>query len=312
MVPKRLWLALAPLAVLILVPSATGARTTVNAIGVISCLGGTNCSLAITNTGNETIHYMQLFSKVDITSFTPPGGWTGGIDSANRKHVGASSTQGLASPSNASFRFRTAQGYPQNAGGELHVSADGKQDVVVGATGPTSAPPKPKPKPPPCKCKTLTVELAFGSKPEIVDSTPGHLSIALTLHWEMDCTNGSGRCKGTITASPATSDRANGLRLKRLTGKNRTGAIACEGPCTKRNGGNVRFRLAGGATFGSEKLGKSVRVITLEVDRFCSRELAPRTFDLIFGRDELGKPEIDYEKSDLNGNGIRDGREKKK
>jgi len=310
MVPKRLWLVLAALT-LVLVPLASGARTTVNAIGVISCLGGTNCSLAITNTGNETIHYMQLFSKVDITSFTPPAGWTGGIDSGNRKHVGASSTQGLASPSNAAFRFTTAQGYPQNAGGQLHVSADGKQDVVVGATGPTSAPPKPKPKPQ-CRCKTLTAELAFGSKPEIVESTPGHLSIDLTLHWEMDCTDGAGDCKGTITTSPTTADRANGLRLKRLKGRNRTGVIACEGPCTKPNGGNVRFRLAGGANFGSEKLGKSVRVITLEVDRFCSRELAPRTFDLIFGRDELGKPEIDHEKSDLNGNGIRDGREKKK
>lgn len=308
---KRLWLVLALLALLALVPSASGAPPTVNAIGVISCLGGTNCSLAVTNTGNETIHYMQFFAKVDITSFTPPAGWTGGIDSNNHKHVGASSTQGLASPSNTSFRFTAAQGYPQNGGGELHVSADGKQDVVVGATGPTSAPPPPKPKPPPCKCKTINVDFEHRSKPEIVDSTAGRLSIDLWLHWDMECTTGAGRCTGRVVASPTVQDKNSGLRIKRLKGTNRTGVIKCDGPCSEPiHGGIVHFRMVGGSNFGAAKLGKSVRLITLEVDRFCTRDLAPKTFDFVFGL-YGGKPEIDYKKSDLNGNGIADGKEKK-
>jgi hypothetical protein len=187
---------------------------------------------------------------------------------------------------------------------------DGTAQVAFG-TQASPPPPPPTPKPKPCKCKTLTVELQHGRLPELVDSTAGRLSIDLWLHWEMDCTKGSGGCEGTITASPSVADKNKGLRIKRLKGKSRGGEITCKGPCFKLNGGNVHFRLAGGANFGEGKLARSVRAITLEVDRFCSKDLAPKVFEFVFSRG-TGAPDIDHLKSDFNGNGIPDGDEKKK
>ena len=317
--------ALLALVLVLLTLAAAASATQQVGSGTATITGsGTSWSLTIANTGTEAIKCWRYTFPPGIQATAirnSPTGWqVGGNKPPPAPILGGRSDAGIAPSGRATFGFTTTRAF--DTGRRLSgVSADppgitaGSTDCVSDFNIPTdygSSPPPPQPKPKPCKCKTLDVEIPVLRHPEIVRSTAGGLSIDFWLKWVMDCTNGAGRCRGTVTASPTVGDRASGLRVKRLKGKNRTGVIDCEGPCSRLNGGNVHFRLLGGANFGEAKLGKSVRVITLEVDRFCSRDLAPRTLDFVFGRDYRGEPEIDFEKSDLNGNGIRDGKEKKK
>lgn len=88
----------------------------------------------------------------------------------------------------------------------------------------------------------------------------------------------------------------------------------CEGDCAQnRKTRNNDFRTRGGGyltlapPFG-KNFGSDVRSVTVVVERTCRRVLAPKIFEIVFGRD--GK--VDRRRSDLNGNGIADGKEKRR
>ena len=285
----------------LLVPMAQGSTSLVYVSAKITKTP-VGYALTIKNAGDEPVKCFKftLAPRVRATGIgTPPAGWQVGAPTPppSPALVGKGEP-GIPPGGTGVFPFRTDVTYPLDAGGTIAVSSDCKADFSFEVSGPSA----------PCMCDKLTVQIRGV---DIVQATPTHLSIDLPITWDMECTGGAGKCTGELNVAPTVEDRRSGLRVKRLKGTSRTGKVSCKGSCQRGNGANVRFRISGGASFGSGKLGKSVRTISVEVDRFCERERAPLIFDIALGSDASG-PYIDPKKSDLNGNGIADGKEKKR
>jgi hypothetical protein len=123
----------------------------------------------------------------------------------------------------------------------------------------------------------------------------------------MRCTAGSeATCSGSLRLSPTAADRARGLRLVAAKPP-RSSTFVCMGLC----GGSAyknskKYSLIGGSSFGTEALGRTVKTLSLEVDRICSGKVTSQVIDFAF--DSRGR--LDLAKSDLDGNGAADGKRK--
>jgi hypothetical protein len=126
----------------------------------------------------------------------------------------------------------------------------------------------------------------------------------------MRCKGGAGKCKGTLIPSASRASKAGGLRVSiggDLAGEKR---VTCTGTCKRVSRGTDELLLGSDSpVFRERNVGKGDgRTITIEVDRFCNGERSPLIFDLVL---KPGTGALDRARSDLNGNGIPDGRTRK-
>jgi hypothetical protein len=241
-----------------------------------------------------------------------PAGWQLGASQPPPAPIfGGRSATGIAPGAAETFTFTTNVALP--TGTQLKLSPNCRDDITVGTTGPTGPPPPPPPPPKPkkCECESLEVELR-GYQPD-----PRRLSFY--LDWTLECTRaGIGACKGKLTVELATAARQAGVRVSVSTPKlkdSKPGArgawiVNCEGECEI---GVARRDFTGDASvtviaparepFGPQGVGS----LMLEVDRFCKRELTTKRFRIAFNDGGA----ISKRRSDLNGNGVADGKEKK-
>ena len=158
----------------------------------------------------------------------------------------------------------------------------------------------------PCECDSLDVVLD-------VRQTSSQSS-TLGFKWELECTGGAGPCSGTFVIKPDKAARAAGVRmgftgridLESERGANGRVEATCVGNCANQSKGES-YLLFEAETLGSW-FGDEISAMTIEVERICgSRERAPKTFKIAYG----GFGTISKRRSDLNGNGIADGKEKR-
>jgi hypothetical protein len=180
--------------------------------------------------------------------------------------------------------FTTNVPIPPNAGGEMRYSstcAPGS-DVVGRATGPVPPPPRPRP----CVCESIETRLTDLRRAEFTTGT----GFAYRLRWTMQCSAGSGRCSGMLTPRPP----------RRFRFRTEGGAeISCAGPCRGTSTGGPMLYFA---AVGEEAMERPIR---LPVDVECRRKTR-RVFTIVFRK---GAKNVDRKRSDLNGNGIPDGRD---
>jgi hypothetical protein len=84
------------------------------------------------------------------------------------------------------------------------------------------------------------------------------------------------------------------------------GTVSCKGPCAKTTQRFQKYVISGGPRWASGKRGRTDRLIRLEMKRKCKSTRIAQKFDVVFNR----SGGIDARTSDLNGNGIADGRDR--
>jgi hypothetical protein len=160
---------------------------------------------------------------------------------------------------------------------------------------------------PPCECDSLDLELEPTIYGNDAEATLGFV-------WDLECTGGRGACRGTFSIAADKAARAEGVDLRFSERSDRIEATrsrdeisaTCAGDCEHHPRTSGRANLMVRPPYG-KVLGTGVPSVTVVVERTCKRVLAPKIFEIAFragGR-------VDERRSDLNGNGIRDGKEKK-
>jgi hypothetical protein len=305
---------------LALVPLATGASSTADATAVIAG-SGTSYTLTWTAGGDEALRCMGLIllpGEVP-TGATGPAEWTIRVlplpgDAQGRWVVHATKPPpGLAPGASLAIQFTTQAPLAPNQPREIRFSSTCVvgSDVVKQSTGPTAPPrppppPPPSPKPKPCVCESLEVRL--GSR---ISSAQ---EVNLDLDWALACTKGDGGCQGKLEVELSTASKRANVRLlvvQEGTGRATGGKwfVDCEGMCFRSRGrktaGEALVSLIAPARedFGPRGIGS----VTLEVDRFCKRRLTTKRFRIAFN----AEGRVSLRRSDLNGNGVADGREKR-
>jgi hypothetical protein len=302
---------------LALAPFATGASSTADASAAIAG-SGTSYTLTWTAGGDEPLRCMGLILLPGErpTGATGPSGWTIRAlplpgDAQGRWVVHATKPPpGLAPGSSLAIQFTTQAQLAPNRPREIRFSSTCVvgSDVVKQSSGPPAPPPAPppSPKPKPCACDSLDVRL--GSR---ISSAR---EVTLDLDWTLGCTKGDGRCEGKLEVELSTASKRADVRLLVVqagTGRATGGKwlVDCEGRCLR----NRSRKIAGGAQVSldapkGEVFGPSgIRSVTLEIDRFCKRRLTTKQFLVAFSAG--GK--VSLRRSDLNGNGVADGKEKR-
>jgi hypothetical protein len=300
---------------LALVPLATGAAATADATAAITG-SGTSYTLTWTAGGDEPLRCMGLILLPGevATGATGPAGWTIRAlplpgDAQGRWVVHATKQPpGLAPGASLAIQFTTQARLAANQPREIRFSSTCVvgSDVVKTSTGPPPPPP-PSPKPKPCVCDSLDVRLGphISSKDEVI----------LDLDWDLRCTRGDGGCEGRLVVElSAAAKRAKiGLSVVQDGSGRATGGrwlVDCDGRCSRTQARttsgrdtSIYLRTPAGDVFGPQGVGS----VVLEVDRFCKRELTTKRFRIALNAG--GK--VSLRRSDLNGNGVADGKEKR-
>lgn len=254
----------------------------------------------LANTGTETIKCTRTFAPtappVTFSNVTGPSG----TQSQPSQFGNASLT--LAPGQTVTFTFQTSGPLTIANLPIVRISSD----CVGDANAQTSlaAPPPPPPPPAVCECKRLTVAAKNYSSSE-VNRTPTVLK--MTLQWTMACSKGNGLCTGKLKLLPPA-----GSDVKIVTPKNTT--VTCNGKCDP----NGNFNAAGGLPLkvtSKDDLdfdNRAGKTFVFPIQRYCVRNgkdvlLGTEKLSLVFGAGGF----LDKKKSDLNGNKIADGREKK-
>lgn len=180
---------------------------------------------------------------------------------------------------------------PADGGFQMYVSTDGQTDTGPFAIGWGGGEGPKK-----CKCKKLSISAGGVSSGQLTHPN-GPVHVGMTITWRLTCTAGQGRCKGTIAAlPPAGSDVKITQPVK---------AVTCSAPCQASSTGSFRLKATSAADLDFDsRAGKSFgfgfRVT-------CGARTRTKTVTLAFGRAGF----LDRKLSDLNANGIPDGKEKK-
>jgi hypothetical protein len=122
----------------------------------------------------------------------------------------------------------------------------------------------------------------------------------LLVEWTMTCTKGAGTCTGELTLVPSVRGKRKGIAVSSPAGK-----VACNGPCARTTTRFQRYDVSGGAKWASGKRGRTERLLRLEMNRRCKSAKTDQVFLIAFTR----SGGIDGKLSDLNANGIDDGKE---
>ena len=167
-------------------------------------------------------------------------------------------------------------------------------------TGTPVAPPPPPP-PRPCRCIRFEARIAPSSIHFVNPGETGGMHMELKVAWTMICTTGQGRCAGRFDLLPPQPALALGAKLKPNFGR-----INCNSPCGRVSHGTKEFVLTAGPKFGGDRRGRAVKSMQLRMHRECQgRKTSDRIFTFVFDpRTAL----VDKKKSDLNANGIADGK----
>jgi hypothetical protein len=295
-------------AVATIVPLASGASAKVDATGVVAG-SGTDYTITVTNTGDQSIICMQFFPNgANVVEASGPG--------SIRTFGGGFGAQGfvLLRGDTAKWTFSTDKALALSAGGKLHVSGDCANDTVIDAVGPL---------PPPCKCSKVD---AFLNNFHIFGA--GTTRIEFDVKWQITCTPGQGSgCKGKVNVlAPRGADflTQGGKTLRPAHPK--IVAVNCAGPCNATTGGKETLQYVAFQTFKDKKgkvrtrpnprflpQGRANKAFTIKVGLICISPDGvpgfPTTKTLTLKFDRLGQ--VDYKKSDLNGDGKADGRQLK-
>jgi hypothetical protein len=307
---------------LALVPFATGARATADATAVIT---GSETSYTLTwrAGGDEALRCMGLIllpGEVP-TAATGPAEWLIRVlplpgDPQGRWVVHATKQPpGLAPGASLAIQFTTQARLATNQAREIRFSSTCVvgSDVVKQSSGPIPPPPPPPrpppppPRPKPCACESLDVQLDW--------TIASEQEAAFALDWVLGCTKGDGGCAGKLEVELTTASKRENVRLRvthagtaQATGA--TWLVDCRGKCfrarprTTAGTGSVRLSTPGREVFGP----RGIASVTLEVDRTCKRRLTTKRFRVAFN----AGGGISLRRSDLNGNGVPDGNEKRK
>lgn len=178
---------------------------------------------------------------------------------------------------------------------------------------------------PPCTCGKL-----FGYLNSFHTFGAGSTRLEFNIHSAMTCTAGAGGCSGTLTLkapghakfidSSKAKNGAAGLKLKKSTA---TVAFSCAGPCSattvqqpftlqwlafKRIKVHHKHKKATFRTVPDPRFlpaGRAHTTITVKLVESCNGIVITKTLKIHF--DKHGQ--VDYKGSDLNGDGIPDGRQ---
>jgi hypothetical protein len=266
------------LCALLFVPLGVAARANVSATGVISG-SGTSYTLAVTNTGTEPIHCLRFFaaSGVQITSANGP---SGSQTQPGGNSFGSIEIQNalVAPGASAQWTFTTAQAYPPNAGGDLHVSFDCVNDVASRATGPESR----------CQCDSFTAYINPKSIGIFGAGEINHFHLEFTITWIMTCSAGTGGCSASFHLLAFTF-------LKK--GSNLGVTVHCSANCGTRRSGKQKYKLLTGAEFDSKH--RKSKTLRFDLVGSCNGDFV-RQFDFVF--DKYGQ--VDKKKSNLVGTRI--------
>jgi hypothetical protein len=125
------------------------------------------------------------------------------------------------------------------------------------------------------------------------------MTLEVLVEWTLTCSKGAGTCKGRLQLVPST--RAKRLKTSVSPGAN----VACEGPCAKKTTRFQKFVVTAGPRYGKGRRGGSgERLLRLEMKRVCTSRKLDQIFYIAFSRGGG----VDRANSDLDGNGIDDGR----
>jgi hypothetical protein len=162
--------------------------------------------------------------------------------------------------------------------------------------------------PPPAKCQCVRIKVTAKGFSSVEPTNPkGPTSMGATLHWFMACSKGVGGCEGEIAISPPAGSDIKVLAPKKAT-------VTCHGQCKKISAwsdGGVRMKTnsADDLSFDS----RAEKKIRFTLHFFCLHDgkkvaVGKETLTFAFGRQGY----LDPKASDLNGNGVPDGKEKPK
>jgi hypothetical protein len=148
-------------------------------------------------------------------------------------------------------------------------------------------------------CKDLKTRIV-GNRSSITRSTAQGVELELLVEWNLTCTKGAGTCTGELTLAPSARGKRLGVAVTAPAG-----TVGCKGPCAKTTQRFQKYVVSGGPRWASGKRGRTDKLIRLEMKRKCKSTRVPQVFDVVFNR----AGGIDARLSDLNGNGVADGRD---
>jgi hypothetical protein len=260
---------------LLFVPLGVAARANVSATGAISG-SGTNYTLTVTNTGSDPIHCLRFLapSGVQITSANGP---SGSQTQATGNSFGSIEIQNalIASGASAKWTFTTAQAYPPNAGGDLHVSFDCVNDVASHATGPEA----------PCRCESLNVSIVPKSIGIFGAGEINHFHLEFTVVWTMTCSQGTGGCSASFHLIAVAV-------IKKGTNVGVT--VNCSANCGTTKSGTQKYKLIAGRDFDSKH--RKGKRLFIYLQGSCNGHFS-KTYSFEF--DKYGQ--VDKKKSNLKG-----------
>jgi hypothetical protein len=188
------------------------------------------------------------------------------------------------------------------------VSSSGQSDAISTVPGPPggTTPPTTNPTPTtsPCQCAAIDAYLNGFHLASIASTR-----LSFTVNWSMTCTSGTGKgCSGLVKVLAPRGIHFLSKDGKALPKGNRAVAkINCQGPCTKSVVGKSKLTWLGGPT-PRQRAGKEMK---LKIQLICigangvQKPGTIKTLTIKFK--QLGF--VDYAKSDLNGDGVADGKQ---
>ena len=294
-------LALVVLGVLSLASASQSRSLTLSATAEFISVSDTSWQERLTNTStsNEIIKCTRTFAPT-----TPPitfSNVTGPPGTQSAPSQFANGSLNLGPGQSVTFTFNTSDRFTVNNAPVVRISDDCNRDenakvsIIV---------PAPKPQPKVCECKALRVDAKNYSSSE-VNKTPTILK--MTLVWKMVCSGGEGTCTGKIRIAPPT-----GSDVKIVTPKNTT--ITCKGKCDPNGAtsasGSVPLKVVSQNDLDFDN--RAHKTFVFPIMRWCVHNgqdvpIGVEKISLVFGASGF----LDKKKSDLNGNRIPDGKEKK-
>jgi hypothetical protein len=160
----------------------------------------------------------------------------------------------------------------------------------------------------PCECESLDLILRSNSKPPTFQN-----SVGVKFDWVLECSGGAGACEGSFSITTDAAGRAAGVQLNMATSLGAPRAaranddslkLTCKGDCT---GPTTPGEISELVLSAPKNLGRGIGSVTVVVERTCKRVLAPKIFRIAFGAGGV----VSARRSDLNGNGVADGKEKR-
>jgi hypothetical protein len=262
---------------------------------------------AATSTGNIRCWRWELGQGAMVTAASRADGWRLGLSKPAPAPIvfGQAVPPGEGIPPGGKVQFRILTDKPFDGNGSPGTAAvsedcrvDAATELVFGSP-PKPKAPDPEPKPKACVCKDLKTRI-LANRSSVTSSSAQGFRMELLVQWTLTCTKGAGACSGQITLVPSVRGKRLGIAVDAPAA-----AVTCKGPCANTTTRFQKYEVSGGARWATGKRGRADRLIRFQLKRTCKSTRLPQTFDVVFNRGGGIDPRL----SDLNGNGIADGRD---